>query len=63
MLEFFMPILSTLRSNGIFYGHLVQFVVIRYIFPHFGTLYREKSGNPTREEQLGVNVAIKGLFT
>jgi hypothetical protein len=23
-----------------------NFVVITYIFPHFGTLYQEKSGNP-----------------
>jgi hypothetical protein len=29
-----------------FYGHLVQFVVIWYIFPGFGILYKEKSGNP-----------------
>jgi hypothetical protein len=35
-----------LRLNGIFYGHLVHFVVIWYIFLRFGTLYREKSGNP-----------------
>jgi hypothetical protein len=25
----------------IFYGHLVYFVVIWYIFPRFGTLYHE----------------------
>jgi hypothetical protein len=38
---------------GIFYDHLdyftaprVYFVAIWYIFPHFGMLYREKSGNP-----------------
>jgi hypothetical protein len=30
----------------IFHGHLVYFVVIWYIFPRFGILYREKSGNP-----------------
>jgi hypothetical protein len=30
----------------IFYGHLVHFVVIWYIFTLFGTLFREKSGNP-----------------
>jgi hypothetical protein len=32
MLLFFMAILSTLRINGIFYGHLVHFVVTWYIF-------------------------------
>jgi hypothetical protein len=31
---------------GIFYGHLVYFVVIWYIYPRFGMLYHEKSGNP-----------------
>jgi hypothetical protein len=31
---------------GIFNGHLLQFVVIWYIFPRFGILYQEKSGNP-----------------
>jgi hypothetical protein len=31
---------------GIFYGNLGIFVVIWYIFPRFGTLYQEKSGNP-----------------
>jgi hypothetical protein len=31
---------------SIFYGRLVCFVVIRYISPHFGILYQEKSGNP-----------------
>jgi hypothetical protein len=35
-----------LRTFDIFYGHLVNFVVIWYIFPHFGILYQEKSGNP-----------------
>jgi hypothetical protein len=29
-----------------FYGHLVYFVVVWYIFPRFGILYQEKSGNP-----------------
>jgi hypothetical protein len=27
-----------LWTNGIFYGHLVHFVVIWYIFPRFGML-------------------------
>jgi hypothetical protein len=43
----FLAILSTLRPNGIFFGHLVHFVVIWYTFPVLVCfLYREKSGNP-----------------
>jgi hypothetical protein len=34
---------------GLFYGHLVYFVVIWYIFPRFGISYQEKSGNPVLE--------------
>jgi hypothetical protein len=33
---------------GLFFGHLVYFVVIWYISPRFGMLYHEKSGNPAR---------------
>jgi hypothetical protein len=33
MLVYFMAIWSILRSFGIFYGHLIYFVAIRYIFP------------------------------
>jgi hypothetical protein len=29
-----------------FYGHVVYLVIIWYIFPRFGMLYQEKSGNP-----------------
>jgi hypothetical protein len=36
---------------GIFYGHLVYFMVIWYIFPCFGMLYKEKSGNPGTERR------------
>jgi hypothetical protein len=32
----------------VFYRHLVHFVVIWHIFPRFGMLYREKSGNPEK---------------
>jgi hypothetical protein len=39
MLVYFMDIWSI-------YGQLVYVVVIWYIFPHFGMLYQEKSGNP-----------------
>jgi hypothetical protein len=48
-----------MENVGIFYDHLVyftamgnilwplvNFVVIWYIFPRFGILYQEKSGNP-----------------
>jgi hypothetical protein len=31
---------------GIFYGHLVHFVFLWYIFSGFGIVYQEKSGNP-----------------
>jgi hypothetical protein len=41
MLVYFMTILPILRPLEIFYGHLVYFVVIWYIFPRFGMLYRE----------------------
>jgi hypothetical protein len=44
----FLTIWSTLRALEIFYGHLVYFVVIWYIFPRFGILDQEKSGNPGR---------------
>jgi hypothetical protein len=38
--------LAFLRPFGIFYGYLVDYVVIWCIFSHFGRLYLEKSGNP-----------------
>jgi hypothetical protein len=46
MLVHFMSIWFILRSLKIFNGSLVYFVVIWYIFPCFGMLYQEKSGNP-----------------
>jgi hypothetical protein len=36
MLVYYMCIWSILRPLEIFYGHLVYFVVIWYIFPRFG---------------------------
>jgi hypothetical protein len=36
---------SVLRPFGLNYGHLVYFGFIWYIFPRFGMLYKEKSGN------------------
>jgi hypothetical protein len=46
MLVYFMCIWPILWLLEIFYGHLVHFAVIWYIFPRFGMLYQEKSGNP-----------------
>jgi hypothetical protein len=46
ILVYFMTISSILWPLEIFYFHLVYFVVILYIFPRFGTLDQEKSGNP-----------------
>jgi hypothetical protein len=40
---------SILLQFGIFYGHLVYFVVIWDIFSRFGMLYQEKSGNPASQ--------------
>jgi hypothetical protein len=49
-LVYLIAIWSILRPIGIFYGHLVHFVVIWYrYFSRFGMLYREKSGNPAYE--------------
>jgi hypothetical protein len=52
-LEYSMTIWNILRPFGIFYGHLVYFVSIWYIFvvilvyfSRFGMLCKEKSGNP-----------------
>jgi hypothetical protein len=42
----FMPIWNMLWPFGIYYGHLVYYVVIWYIFHRFGTLCQGKSGNP-----------------
>jgi hypothetical protein len=40
---------SIWRLFGTFYGHLVHYMVIRYIFPRFGMLCQDKSGNPARQ--------------
>jgi hypothetical protein len=48
----FLSIWNSLRKLGIFYLlHLLQFVVIWYIFPRFGMLRRANSGNPGRATQ------------
>jgi hypothetical protein len=41
-----MTIWSILRPLEIFYDLLAYFVVIWYIFTHFGIMDQEKSGNP-----------------
>jgi hypothetical protein len=42
----FMPILSIFRPNGLFYGHLVQFVVIWYLFYPFWYVVLRKIWQP-----------------
>jgi hypothetical protein len=44
-------ILSIIHPNVIFYGNLVHFVAIWYIFSRFGMLRREKSGNPVSNNE------------
>jgi hypothetical protein len=41
-----MDVWSILEPLDIFYGHLEYFSGYLVYFPHFGILYREKSGNP-----------------
>jgi hypothetical protein len=41
-----MAVRYSLWPVGKFYGHLVHYVVIWYIFSGFGIEYRDKSGNP-----------------
>jgi hypothetical protein len=50
VLMYFVDSWSILRPFDIFYGHLVYFVVILYIFPSVGKLYKEKSGNPVPKD-------------
>jgi hypothetical protein len=46
MLVYVIATLSILLPFGIFCCHLVYFMFIWYIFPRFGILCQEKSGNP-----------------
>jgi hypothetical protein len=46
LLVCFMAIWSILQPFGIFCGNLEHFMIIWYIFPRFGMLHQEKSGNP-----------------
>jgi hypothetical protein len=47
---YFMAILVLVSPFVAFYLLLVYFVVIWYIFSHFGMLHQEKSGNPGLSE-------------
>jgi hypothetical protein len=44
MLICIMPIWNILWTFGIFYDHLVQFVLFWYIISGFGIMHQEKSG-------------------
>jgi hypothetical protein len=35
-----------MENAGVFFGHSGYFTIIWYIFPRFGILCQEKSGNP-----------------
>jgi hypothetical protein len=56
MMVYFMDTWSILRSFVRFYGHLVQFVIIWYIFSRFGILFQEKSGNPDVNREYKSNI-------
>jgi hypothetical protein len=45
-LVFFIVIGIISQPFGIFCGHLIYFTVVWYIFPRFGMLHLQKSGNP-----------------
>jgi hypothetical protein len=55
---YFMDIWHILRSIGVFYDHLVHFVVIWYIYPHFGMLCQEQSGNPVVHVAIGPSIQV-----
>jgi hypothetical protein len=46
MLLHFIVICNILQPVGILSGHLIDFTVVWYVFPRFGMLHQEKSGNP-----------------
>jgi hypothetical protein len=51
-----------MENFGIFYDHLVYFVVIWYISPRFGILYQEKSGNPGRRVSTSFLIPVKDVI-
>jgi hypothetical protein len=54
LLLYFMTIWPILQPLEIFYGHLRYFVAFWYIFPRFGILDQEKSGNPGEQHRLSL---------
>jgi hypothetical protein len=62
ILVYFMTIWSNLRPLQIFFGHLVYFVVIWYIFIRFGILDQEKSGNPVLNAARLTLCRVRGVF-
>jgi hypothetical protein len=44
-----MAVWNILETIGIFNDYLAHFVFILYMFPGFGIMYQEKSGNPAPE--------------
>jgi hypothetical protein len=47
MWDYVTAIWNILRQFVMFYGHTYgKMLAIWFIFPHFGIVYREKSGNP-----------------
>jgi hypothetical protein len=59
MLVYFMDIWSILQTFYIFHDHLVYQVVIWYIFPRFGIMHQQKSGNPDVEVVFSIAVFRK----
>jgi hypothetical protein len=56
-----MDILNFLWILGIFYDHLVHFVIIWYIFSGFCIMFHEKSGNPApKQERTGKTLWRRG---
>jgi hypothetical protein len=51
----FYDLLSSLRLFLIFYGHLVEFVVLSYIFHVLVCLDQKKSGNPVLNGVIVIN--------
>jgi hypothetical protein len=63
MLKYFKDIWDILRTLGIFYEHLVHFMLILYIFSGFGIMYQEKSGNPGLECRTNQDPILRLRFT
>jgi hypothetical protein len=58
-----MVIRNLLRPFGIFYGHLIIQLKFWNIFPRFGILKKEKSGNPGRElKRMKINLGSRRVL-